>query len=211
MTSEIAGHGLLPNGKPWWLAVLMLMVVFGYIQEDVKIKLNHYAQVGDHYLDFYSYQHLECDWEPECMYESRKDWWDRFAPMSRTSFYVTRDTFDVFHRMGPGELKRLKWGLMVAIVLGFFVLDAMFLRAAGVGERWKLLMLIYGASGLVTAVFWALDGQAGQNEAGYNVAREVLGFLQSPLPSLMLVLLPWLRNRALEGRLSTKKASLDEV
>ena len=68
--------------------------------------------------------------------------------------------------MGPGELKRLKWGLMVAIVLGFFVLDAMFLRAAGVGERWKLLMLIYGASGLVTAVFWALDGQAGQNEAG---------------------------------------------
>jgi len=189
----------------------MLMVVFGYIQEDVKIKLNHYAQVGDHYLDFYSYQHLECDWEPECMYESRKDWWDRFAPMSRTSFYVTRDTFDVFHRMGPGELKRLKWGLMVAIVLGFFVLDAMFLRAAGVGERWKLLMLIYGASGLVTAVFWALDGQAGQNEAGYNVAREVLGFLQSPLPSLMLVLLPWLRNRALEGRLSTKKASLDEV
>ena len=211
MTSEIAGHGLLPKGKPWWLAVLMLMVVFGYIQEDVKIKLNHYAQVGDHYLDFYSYQHLECDWEPECMYESRKDWWDRFAPMSRTSFYVTRDTFDVFHRMGPGELKRLKWGLMVAIVLGFFVLDAMFLRASGVGERWKLLMLIYGASGLVTAVFWALDGQAGQNEAGYNVAREVLGFLQSPLPSLMLVLLPWLRNRALEGRLSTKKASLDEV
>jgi hypothetical protein len=124
--------------------------------------------------------------------------------MSRTSFYVTRDTFDVFHRMGPEDLTRLKWGLMVAIVLGFFVLDALFLRAAGVGERWRLLMLIYAASGLVTAVFWALDGQAGQSEAGYNVAREVLGFLQSPLPSLMLVLLPWLRNRALLGQADAK-------
>ena len=99
---------------------------------------------------------------------------------------------------------RAKWGLMVAIVLGFFVLDALFLRAAGVGERWRLLMLIYAASGLVTAVFWALDGQAGQSEAGYNVAREVLGFLQSPLPSLMLVLLPWLRNRALLGQADAK-------
>lgn len=204
MKIDIASTGLLPKGKPWWLAVLMLMVVFGYVQEDVKIKLNHYVRVGDRYLDFYTYLHDDCDWEAECMYEKRKDWWDRFAPMSRTSFYVTRDTFDVFHRMGPEELKRLKWGLMVAIVLGFFVLDALFLRAAGVGERWRLLMLIYAASGLVTAVFWALDGQAGQSEAGYNVAREVLGFLQSPLPSLMLVLLPWLRNRALLGQAEAK-------
>jgi hypothetical protein len=45
-----------------------------------------------------------------------------------------------------------------------------------------------------------VDGQAGAEEAGYNVAREVLGFLQSPMPSLMLVLLPWLRERALAGQ-----------
>ncbi len=42
-----------------------------------------------------------------------------------------------------------KWGLMAAILMCFFVLDALFLRAAGVGERWKLLVLIYAASGLV--------------------------------------------------------------
>jgi hypothetical protein len=202
---------LLPLKRPWWLLVLLAMIGFGYIQEDAKIKLNHYMKVGDRYSDFYDYGHVECNWEASCMLEKRKEWWDGYAPFCRTSISYSRDTFEVFHRLGRVEMARAKWGLMVAIVLGFFVLDAMFLRAAGVGERWKLLMLIYGASGLVTAVFWALDGQAGQNEAGYNVAREVLGFLQSPLPSLMLVLLPWLRNRALEGQLSTKKASLDEV
>ena len=88
----------------------------------------------------------------------------------------------------------------VAIVLCFFALDALFLRAAGVAGRWKLLLLIYGAAGLVTALFWFVDGQAGAEEAGYNVAREVLGFLQSPMPSLMLVLLPWLRERAMVGQ-----------
>ena len=95
---------------------------------------------------------------------------------------------------------RAKWGLMVAIVLCFFALDTLFLQAAGVADRWKLLLLIYGAAGLVTAVFWFVDGQSGAEKAGYNVAREVLGFLQSPMPSLMLVLLPWLRDRAVMGQ-----------
>ena len=44
---------------------------------------------------------------------------------------------------------RAKWVLMVAIVMCFFVLDALFLRAVGVGDRWKLLLLVYAASGLV--------------------------------------------------------------
>ena len=37
---------LLPRRNPWWIAVLLAMVVFGYVQEDAKIKLNHYAKVG---------------------------------------------------------------------------------------------------------------------------------------------------------------------
>ncbi len=188
---------LLPRKKPWWIAVLFGMVLFGYLQEDAKIKLNHYTDVGQRYSDFYTYGFEECDWDTQCMYEARKDWWDRFAPLSENNFYVTRDTFDVFHWWGAEELLRAKWILMVAILLGFFSLDALFLRAAGVGDRWKLLLLIYAASGLVVAFFWLVDGRGGAEAPGYNVAREVLGFLQSPMPSLMLVLLPWLRDRAL--------------
>ena len=134
------------------------------------------------------------------MYEARKDWWDRFAPLSENNFYVTRDTFDVFHWWDAEDLLRAKWMLMVLILMGFFALDALFLRAAGVGDRWKLLLMMYAASGGVVALFWVLDGRGGAEAPGYNVAREVLGFLQSPMPSLMLVLLPWLRDRALGSR-----------
>lgn len=197
---SIGKQALLPLGRPWWILVLASMLGFGYVQEDSKIKLNHYLSVGDRYLDFYDFGHEECEWERVCMMKKRKRWWDAYAPSCRTNSAYTRDTFEVFHGWGRTEMVRAKWGLMAAIVLCFFVLDALFLRAAGVGERWKLLMLIYAASGVVTALFWLLDGQAGETEAGYNVAREVLGFLQSPLPSLMLVLLPWLRDRALAGQ-----------
>ena len=190
---------LLPMRRPWWLLVLGAMVAFGYVQEDVKIKLNHYMAVGDRYLDFYTLEGAECEWKPRCMYFARKDWWDQFAPTSHNNFYVTRDTFDVFHWWDEAQLVRAKWGIMVASVLVFFLLDALFLRAAGVGERWKLLMLIYAASALTVALFWVFDGRGGAEDSGYNVAREVLGFLQSPMPSLMLVVLPWLRSRALRS------------
>ena len=187
---------LLPKGPPWWLAVIAAMVVFGYFQEDAKIKLNHYTKVGARFPDFYDYGHEKCNWDPDCMYETRKDWWDRFAPTSANNFYVTRDTFDVFHRWGPDELFMAKWVLMCVILLGFFLLDALLLRAMGVGDRWKMLIAIYAASGLVVLAFWVIDGQKGAEAPGYNVAREVLGFLQSPMPSLMLVVVPWLRERA---------------
>ena len=177
----------------------MCMVVFGYVQEDVKIKLNHYMAVGERYSDFYTYKYEQCDWDAQCMYEARKDRWDRYALMSKTSFYVSRDTFDVFHHWRREEMLRAKWGLMVTIVLCFFALDALFLRAAGVGDRWKILMLIYAVSALVIVLFWSLDGQSGSEDPGYNVAREVLGFLQSPLPSLMLIVMPWLRNLAMRS------------
>ena len=191
---------LLPRRNPWWIAVLLGMVVFGYVQEDAKIKLNHYAKVGQRYRDFYTYKFEECDWDAQCMYEARKDWWDRFAPLSENNFYVTRDTFDVFHWWDAEDLLRAKWMLMGFILMGFFALDALFLRAAGVGDRWKLLLMMYAASGGVVALFWVVDGRGGAEAPGYNVAREVLGFLQSPMPSLMLVLLPWLRDRALGSR-----------
>ena len=190
---------LLPIRRPWWAFILCGMVVFGYVQEDVKIKLNHYMAVGDFYSDFYTYKYEECEWDPECIYKARRDWWNRAAPKSRNNFYVSRDTFDVFHRWDREQMLRAKWVLMVLIVGGFFLFDALFLRTAGVGERWKLLFVIYAASGLVVLTFYLLDGRGGPEEHGYNVAREVLGFLQSPMPSMLLVLLPWLRERALEG------------
>ena len=182
-----------------WAVVLLCMGFFGYFQEGAKIKVNHYMAVGLRYPDFYTYKFEECEWDAQCMYEARRDWWNRHAPQTRNNFYVTRDTFDIFHRWDEAEMLRAKWVLMVAIVMCFFVLDALFLRAVGVGDRWKLLLLVYAASGLVVVVFWTVDGRGGAADPGYNVAREVLGFLQSPMPSLMLVLLPWLRDRALRN------------
>jgi len=198
---------MLPLRRPWWALVLVAMIGFGYVQEDTKVKLNHYMEVGDRYADFYDYGFEECAWDADCMKMKRQEWWDGYAPLCRTNFAYSRDTFDVFHGWNGEEMLRAKWGLMAVIVLCFFAMDALFLRAAGVGDRWRILLLIYGAAGLVVAVFWLVDGRGGAEDPGYNVAREVLGFLQSPMPSLMLVLLPWLRDKALANAATSGPAT----
>ena len=94
---------------------------------------------------------------------------------------------------------RAKWVLMAAIRDVLLRAGCAVFEGCGGGRRWKLIALGYAASGLVVVVFWTVDGRGGAADPGYNVAREVLGFLQSPMPSLMLVLLPWLRDRALRN------------
>ena len=73
----------------------------------------------------------------------------------------------------------------------FFVLDVMFLRAMRAGERVPWLVLIYAVVG-VPMVGLAFSSPG---EAWYALARDMLGFLQSPLPSMMVVLIPSFLSR----------------
>ena len=122
-----ADNSLFPMRRPWWVVVLLGMILFGYIQEDAKVKLNHYIAIGEQFTDFYEYGREECEGEAQCMYEKRKAWWDDYSPLCRASASPNRETFSVFHWWGAQEMLRAKWVLMVLIVLGFFLLDALFL------------------------------------------------------------------------------------
>ena len=91
----------------------------------------------------------------------------------------------------------MKWALSAGILLVFFGLDALFLRTTGHLDRWPWLVVMYGIAGTIMATFVLLV----PGKSGYSVAHEFLAFLQSPLPSLLIVLVPSLfeRMRTTEG------------
>ena len=105
--------------KPWWLVVLGAMLGFGLLQEQSKIKVNHYLRVGD----------VQQFWDDDA--PTRTTWWDAHAPVGRHNFYVSRSTWPLFHGLTRSQLVTFKWGLSAAILLIFFVLDVLFLRAHG--------------------------------------------------------------------------------
>ena len=170
---------ILSTGRPWWALVLLAMLGFGLLQEQSKIKVNHYLKVGDE-AGF---------WEDES--SMREAWWTSHAPVGRHNFYVSRDTWPFFHGLSRGELVAFKWALSGAILLIFFVLDVLFLRTTGVGDRVPWLVLIY----LVASVPMVGLAFSRPGEPWYALARDMLGFLQSPLPSVMVLTIPWFLDR----------------
>lgn len=176
--------------SPWWTIVLLSMFGLGLVQEQAKIKINHYLAVAtDSNL-----------WEKEASH--RKEWWDSNAPEGRHNFYVSRDTWGWFHRLSQSEMVAFKWGFSAMVLLGFLVLDMLLLKAWGVPERVQWLFAMYVTTGFPMVGF-ALSSPG---DAWYALARECLGFLQSPLPSLLVIFIPVVLSR-LNFESTTNKSS----
>ena len=171
---------ILPRRRPLWIVVLAGMLVFGFYQERAKVQLNHYVYVLQ-----------ENPGVAEMSAELREKWFDVNPQPKRIHYYVMERTWNGFHRYSLPQLARMKWALSIAILLVFFALDALFLRTTGHFERWPWLIVMYAIAGTIMAAFLVLV----PGKAGYSVAHEFLAFLQSPLPSLLIVLVPSLFER----------------
>ena len=171
---------MLPRRRPLWVLVLLGMLVFGFYQERAKVQLNHYIHVLQENPGL-------IDMSPEL----RHKWWDVHPQPKRIHYYVIEQTWSGFHRYSLPELTRMKWALSIGILVVFFVLDALFLRTTGHFERWPWLIVMYAIAGSIMAGFLVLV----PSETGYSVAHEFLALLQSPLPSLLIVLVPSLFER----------------
>ena len=171
---------ILPRRRPLWIVVLAGMLVFGFYQERAKVQLNHYVCVLQ-----------ENPSVAEMSAELREKWFDVNPKPKRIHYYVMERTWNGFHRYSLSELARMKWGLSIGILLVFFALDALFLQTTGHFERWPWLIVMYAIAGTIMAAFLVLL----PGKAGYSVAHEFLAFLQSPLPSLLIVLVPSLFER----------------
>lgn len=170
---------LLPWKRPIWMLVLSGMLVFGFYQEMAKVHLNHY-------LDALT-QHPEADvFDPL----QRAEWWDTTVHPRRLQYYIIEETWSGFHQLSIDELVMAKWGLTLFVLLLFFVFDGLFLKTTGHFDRWPWLLILYAISGAVILVFALIPGRT-----AYGVVHEFLAFLQSPLPSLFIVLVPTLLER----------------
>ena len=160
--------GLIHEGQMKPIALLILMLAFGYVQENAKVRLNSYRAVADHSAGFYA-----------------------LSSEDRNSFTRTIDVPNFIHKLSKPSLVKLKWVLSASILLIFFLLDALFLKVSalpGAPSSAPWLVLIY--IGVSIPMFSFLFLSPGPNSSSYAVSRELLGFLQSPLPSLLLAYSP---------------------
>lgn len=171
---------LLPTKRPWWILVIAAMLVFGFYQELTKININDYITTLEAHPELIPL-------DPA----GRAAYWNASVPPRIVQYYEIHRPWPLFHHLNMRQLWALKWGIAVGIILVFFSMDALFLRVAGAWALRGGLVGVYLFAGAVMLLFAAFAPGA----AGYDVARELLGFLQSPLPSFMLVFARWLYLR----------------
>ena len=148
--------------------ILILMLAFGYVQENAKVRLNSYRSYADHSMGFYD-----------------------LSSETRSTLTSTMLVPNFIHTLSKPSLVNLKWVLSASILLIFFLLDALFLKVSalpGAPSSAPWLILIY--IGVSIPMFAFLILNPSPHSSSYAVSRELLGFLQSPLPSLLLAYTP---------------------
>lgn len=180
------------------LAVLAF-VALGFVQERLKVSLNYYLEVTASYPSFYE------------LPPARRDAWLNERQVNAPyDYYYNHQRVNWYHQFSRIELQLVKW----AFALGFISIhlalsgavllkiDGLNLKQFGAVIKHKqqgkslryLLGLYLGALALALAFFAAMRVVSNPT-AAYAVARESLGFMQSPFP-LILVLFALRLQRA---------------
>lgn len=172
------------------LAVLAF-VALGFVQERLKVSLNYYLEVTASYPDFY-----------ELPPDRRDAWLNERQVIAPYDYYYNHERVSWYHQFSRSELQLLKWAFALGFIFIHLALSAavllkidslklkQFIQVIKHKEQGKPLRYLAGLylSALVLAlVFFAAMRVVKNPTAAYAVARESLGFMQSPFP-LILVL-----------------------
>lgn len=163
--------------RRWPLIVVLIGgIFFGYGQEYLKIAVN-FA--------------LKCSVDND---------WDTKAPVDRllqletcrenrpTDYYHNHEPFMLLGQLNRGGLRIVKWGLAFVFVL-FYWLAARWGLTIGCRGEFPIRILDFSTASLgILCVLVFAVGYLFNLEPAYDVAREILGGLQSLVPFAILVL-----------------------
>lgn len=161
-------------------------IALGFVQERAKVSLNYY-------LDRSALEPAFFDFPPE----RRDAWLNAHAMDAPYDYYYNHARVKWYDHLSRNQLALLKWMYALIFIVLHVVLSHLALH------MWKapreMLVTIYigtAAIAMLSLLFFA-GSRYGGGEAAYNVARKLLGFLQSPLPVVLLLFTRRLRlNRS---------------
>lgn len=151
-------------------------IALGFVQERAKVSLNYYLDRGALEPQFFEFPP-----------ERRDAWLQAHAINAPYDYYYNHARVKWYDHLSRKQLELLKW--MYAII--FIVLHVLLSHLAL--KLWKapreMLVTIYIGTVVVMLLslcFFAAS-RVGAGDAAYNVARKLLGFIQSPLPLVLLL------------------------
>jgi len=166
------------------LSVFLLLVLSGFVQERWKIAINFCLDYGDRIPGYF-------EMSPE---EKREAFTTLKDSLQRPhDYYYSHETPALLYRFDRPPLTALKWGLAAVLLMYAALLNALFIRlwfSTVLYVKW--LFSLYGVALAFAFTGNAMLRMAGSPEMAYLFSREILGALQSALPSMLMLPGIWL-------------------
>jgi hypothetical protein len=162
-----------------WLKRIALVVIalwIGAWQEHIKIDINYILEQGALVANFDNYN---ADQKVELLRSTH-----HYMPYD---YYFNHQPILMLVALKLGQLQKLKWVITFLSLVLFFMLNKLLLATFDHAQVfWKPLWMGYvGILGLAFAIFF-IGRWAGIASASYSVAREMLGGLQSIVPTMII-------------------------
>lgn len=157
----------------WW--AFLLVIALGFFQERFKVALNHYTEMSQSHPAFFT-------WNAE----EKAAFIESNSPYIPYDYYYNHESFSFFHQLNSWQLSGLKW-IATAV---FIFLNGYFGWLIIKHLHWKesrsfYLWLHLGVLILASVIFF-VGVLIGFRDEGYGAARRLVGFLQSPIPAIIV-------------------------
>lgn len=164
------------------MLTILVGIFLGFVQELVKININYTLEAGEKIPNFYNQS-------PEI----KKQWIEQTAIDAPFDYYHNHRKIDALLSLNQRELTMLKWGVTLLFIVLFFLINLTILHNT-IGDksviRW--FALLYAAFMMLAAGLYVFGKMTGTLNQSYAVSREIVGGLQSMIPSIFAFAAWWL-------------------
>jgi hypothetical protein len=164
---------------------LLIALVFGFVQEYIKINLNYVIDMGSQIPGFFQMD-----------VEKKMAWIEYMKQHSTQDFYNTPNHITWFYKLDLSTLNILKWALTIVFVLIYFVFNSILIYwISGEKQHVRWMIALYIAAFLFALILYLVAMLIGSVKEVYPVSRKVVGALQSLVPLMILVPAFWLSQQ----------------
>ena len=165
--------------KHWLYALLLLsgVLICGFLQERIKVNINFVLEKGTSIEGFF----LKTPEEKALLLNPIKS-------KGNFDYYYSHESLSFVYQIDESHLKILKWVITITSILIFTVLDlGIFWWFKVERPLYKYYFMLSGTLLFIGASVYALGVFTQQLNVFYPISRGILGVLQSPVLSLVLV------------------------
>ncbi len=164
------------------IILLLVAVVIGFLQENLKVNINYLLDKGEAIPGFFDTDAA-----------AKKEQLEKVKINAPFDYYHNHRKLESLLMLSHTQLVMLKWGVTVFFVVVFMFINAFVMKwFTGQTIYFKRTIWLYVLFFLLAFSIYGIGKITGTSVQAYGVSREIVGGLQSLVPLMILIPASWL-------------------